>query len=171
MLVIATSIPDAREWAQWKGRTARQDRPGQYMVVLAEDDEPFGSEPGLADSLRPKEPDAIIDELLRRKNAGTAEALAAFQAQQARGAWQNELCERYFAANRLADASWPLEKAKKTDARLRDMLSVPFGRQDRRGGGGAAGVTLHGPPAHWGWSASMPLISRVRGEDGRDLPH
>ena len=29
MLVIATSIPDAREWAQWKGRTARQDRPGQ----------------------------------------------------------------------------------------------------------------------------------------------
>ena len=24
MLVIATSIPDAREWAQWKGRTARQ---------------------------------------------------------------------------------------------------------------------------------------------------
>ena len=24
MLVIATSIPDAREWAQWKWRTARQ---------------------------------------------------------------------------------------------------------------------------------------------------
>ena len=24
MLVIATSILDAREWAQWKGRTARQ---------------------------------------------------------------------------------------------------------------------------------------------------
>ena len=24
MLVIATSIPDEREWIQWKGRTARQ---------------------------------------------------------------------------------------------------------------------------------------------------
>ena len=41
LLVIATSIPDAREWTQWKGRTARQDRPGQYMVVLSEQEEPF----------------------------------------------------------------------------------------------------------------------------------
>ena len=75
LLVIATSIPDAREWAQWKGRTARQvtplcsvvtplcsvvtpqwkgrtarqDRPGQYLVVLSEEDEPFASEPGLAE--------------------------------------------------------------------------------------------------------------------------
>ena len=24
MLVIATDVPDAREWIQWKGRTARQ---------------------------------------------------------------------------------------------------------------------------------------------------
>ena len=29
MLVVATSMPDEREWIQWKGRTARQDRPGQ----------------------------------------------------------------------------------------------------------------------------------------------
>ena len=34
MLVIATSIPDEREWIQWKGRTARQDRPGQFYVLL-----------------------------------------------------------------------------------------------------------------------------------------
>eukprot|EP00966_Prymnesium_polylepis_P163189 3771580-Prymnesium_polylepis.1 len=34
MLVIATSIPDEREWIQWVGRTARQDRPGQFYVVL-----------------------------------------------------------------------------------------------------------------------------------------
>ena len=41
MLVIATSIPDEREWIQWKGRTARQDRPGQYFVILDEKSEPF----------------------------------------------------------------------------------------------------------------------------------
>ena len=41
MLVIATSMPDAREWAQWKGRTARQDRPGQFYVVLSEKGAPF----------------------------------------------------------------------------------------------------------------------------------
>ena len=41
MLVIATSIPDEREWIQWKGRTARQDRPGQFYVILNEGAAPF----------------------------------------------------------------------------------------------------------------------------------
>ena len=41
MLVIATSIPDEREWIQWKGRTARQDRPGQFYVILHEQAKPF----------------------------------------------------------------------------------------------------------------------------------
>ena len=41
MLVIATSVPDKREWIQWKGRTARQDKPGQYEVVLHKKDECF----------------------------------------------------------------------------------------------------------------------------------
>ena len=34
MLVIVTSIPNEREWIQWKGRTARQDKPGAFWVVL-----------------------------------------------------------------------------------------------------------------------------------------
>ena len=34
MLVSATSMPDEREWIQWKGRTARQDRPGQFYIAL-----------------------------------------------------------------------------------------------------------------------------------------
>lgn len=36
LLVIATSIPadGEREWIQWIGRTARQDKPGQYYAVL-----------------------------------------------------------------------------------------------------------------------------------------
>ena len=41
MLVIATSIPDEREWIQWRGRTARQDRPGQFTVILNEKEKPF----------------------------------------------------------------------------------------------------------------------------------
>jgi len=41
MLVIATTVPDTREWIQWKGRTARQDRPGQFVVVLSKSDDPF----------------------------------------------------------------------------------------------------------------------------------
>ena len=41
MLVIATSIPDEREWIQWRGRTARQDRPGQFYVVLDQAEAPL----------------------------------------------------------------------------------------------------------------------------------
>ena len=41
MLVITTSVPDKREWIQWTGRTARQDKPGQYQVVLHKKDECF----------------------------------------------------------------------------------------------------------------------------------
>ena len=52
MLVIATSIPDEREWIQWRGRTARQDRPGQYHVVLNRRAPPFTERPGLADQLK-----------------------------------------------------------------------------------------------------------------------
>ena len=51
MLVIATSVPDEREWIQWRGRTARQDRPGQFHVVLSRQASPFAERPALADQL------------------------------------------------------------------------------------------------------------------------
>lgn len=41
-MVVMTSIPDSeREWVQWKGRTARQDRAGQYKVILNQHDDVF----------------------------------------------------------------------------------------------------------------------------------
>lgn len=52
MLVIATSMPDEREWTQWKGRTARQDKPGQFFVLLSEDAEPFSEGKEGADYLK-----------------------------------------------------------------------------------------------------------------------
>ena len=58
---------------------------------------------------------------------GIEEALGSFEAQQARGAWANELCESYYAANaRNPDGKWPSESARKSDIKLRDMLAVPF---------------------------------------------
>jgi len=40
LMVIMTNIaPNRREWTQWKGRTARQDRNGQYVVILDEESE------------------------------------------------------------------------------------------------------------------------------------
>ena len=52
MLVIATSIPDEREWIQWKGRTARQDRPGQFHVVLNTKAKPFDGNKELVKKVR-----------------------------------------------------------------------------------------------------------------------
>ena len=34
-MVMVTTIPHEREWTQWKGRTARQDRNGQFAVFLS----------------------------------------------------------------------------------------------------------------------------------------
>ena len=51
MLVIATSVPDEREWIQWRGRTARQDRPGQFIVVLNKQASPFTESPHLLSEL------------------------------------------------------------------------------------------------------------------------
>ena len=51
MLVIATSVPDEREWIQWRGRTARQDRPGQFHVVLSRQAPPLVDRAGLAEQL------------------------------------------------------------------------------------------------------------------------
>ena len=50
---IATSVPDEREWIQWRGRTARQDRPGQYHIVLNRQDPngPFADHPNLESQL------------------------------------------------------------------------------------------------------------------------
>ncbi|KAL1522513.1 hypothetical protein AB1Y20_017500 [Prymnesium parvum] len=151
MLVIATAVPDAREWAQWKGRTARQDRPGQYFVVLSAEEEPFKSVPGLAASLRQFPPDKIIDELLRRKDLVTAEALVGFEKEQARGTWVNELCEKYYRANpRNHDEPWP---GMPSDVKLRDMLSVPYasGAKIKDAAQSRLGINLQGPPARWGW--------------------
>ena len=63
MLVLATSVPDEREWIQWRGRTARQDCPGQYHVVLNKRAAPFTDRPELISQLNAM---ANPDDRLRR---------------------------------------------------------------------------------------------------------
>ena len=47
-------MPDTREWIQWKGRTARQDKPGQFVVILSTKDTMFRKNTGLAGELARK---------------------------------------------------------------------------------------------------------------------
>ena len=127
MLVIATSIPDEREWIQWKGRTARQDYRGQYKVILSEKDDIFTRDNGkdyLARFRKISDPHAQIESLLKQNDDGIDATLRAYSAKQARGAWLNELCEKYYRkhARKLAEP-WPHPQHAESDKQLRDFLS------------------------------------------------
>lgn len=128
-----------------------QDRPGQYFVFLSAEEEPFASEPGLAASMRQLGSDQIIEELLRRKDRVTADALVGFEKEQARGTWINELCEAYYMSKpRQPDELWP---ATSSDVKLRDMLSVSYasGAKIKDAALSRLNVELKGPPSRWGW--------------------
>ena len=137
MLVIATSIPDEREWIQWKGRTARQDRPGQFIVVLNEKAKPFddAKHKKLKERLRklgdrpagqrePAEENAKVELLLEISDEGIGEKLKAFELEQSQGEKLNELTERYYKSKpRGYDDPWPIEQHKETDSVLRKFLT------------------------------------------------
>jgi hypothetical protein len=136
MLVIATSIPDEREWIQWKGRTARQDKPGQFYVILDQTAKPF-SEPkhkSLASKLRalasnpPKDgtpaATAMVEQLLDVADEGIGDRLKKFEGEQATGEKLNEMTELYYKCfPRSFDDPWPQQKTLETDSKLRRLLS------------------------------------------------
>ena len=141
MLVVATSIPDEREWIQWKGRTARQDRPGQFVVLLNSQAKPL-SEPkakrALAKLRRPAvagspggsvpkdelTEDGKIELMLDMADEGIGERLKEFGTEQASGEALNELTEKYYKRYpRSFDDPWPLPAHEATDAKLRIFLT------------------------------------------------
>ena len=134
MLVIATSIPDEREWIQWKGRTARQDRPGQFYVILSQQARPFSSpkHAKLAEKLRAKskkmEPvhsnDANIGMLLEVADEGIGDRLKEFEQEQAIGEKLNQLTEKFYKRHpRDFDEPWPSEEFYASDVVLRRLLT------------------------------------------------
>ena len=135
MLVIATSIPNEREWIQWKGRTARQDRPGQFYVVLDKKSKPFDDpkHKKLEEKLRKLAPsgggnaaeeNAKVDTLLELADEGIGERLKAFEVEQAQGEKLNELTEKYYKKfPRGFDDPWPNEQYSQTDGTLRKILT------------------------------------------------
>ena len=119
MLVIATSIPDEREWIQWKGRTARQDRPGQFYVVLNQSVKPFAGNKDLLSKVKKAvhttgelkgQPDhnARVEILLDSADEGIGKKLSDYATEQAAGEALNSVAEKYFKRHpRSFDAPWP----------------------------------------------------------------
>ena len=171
MLVIATSVPDTREWIQWKGRTARQDKNGQYIVVLSQTDPAFSgySTQQFKEFEGLRNGDGIgekIDRLLKEKDTYICALLDKFKSDQAKGAWLNELCEKYYQGSEGSrshhgsrDNNWPSSKYKVSDKQLRDALSASYenGIAIRQEAKGTFGIELRGPPKEWDFGESQPF--------------
>jgi hypothetical protein len=174
MLVIATSIPDTREWIQWKGRTARQDRRGQYCVILSRQDE-SGDGGALHDEMfyaeikklvDTSQHDLVIKKLLDEKDKYIRATLNKFSSDQAKGAWLNELCEKYYSHPRrtLEQAkTWPSVEYRQADVNLRETLSKMFrsGQAIADHAKDSFNINLDGPPEEWNYSANMPFTDFV----------
>lgn len=103
MAVIATNIPPSeRDWTQWKGRTARSDRRGQYAVILCSGDDPIKGE-GMSLLPRFKMHDGhnqYSDELLRAlldlRDEETRKAIAGKDGAIMGGMRANELVDHFY---------------------------------------------------------------------------
>jgi len=124
MIVVATSVPDEREWIQWRGRTARQDRPGQFHVVLNRTAEPFTSHSGLASQLESMgSPDDRLARLLEVSDENIGATLKKYEREQAVGEMVNELTEAYFQRYpRAFDSAWPSTEHRQSDLQLRALF-------------------------------------------------
>lgn len=168
-LVIATSIPDTREWTQWKGRTARQDKKGQYLVVLSEQSERDIAQQSASETSQEVEKrlntvksdilagkfDSAIEVLTDAIDSSVDGRLKDFRAKQVRGVWLSQLCGLYYETHaRDIQELWPFQKFLKEDQLfsklLVDMNYYQSGEKIRE----AVKVEfpkfdLKGPPVHW----------------------
>ncbi|KAL3921576.1 MAG: hypothetical protein SGPRY_004857 [Prymnesium sp.] len=190
MLVIATSVPDTRVWVQWKGRTARQDRPGQFFVVLSADDNMFVRHSGLLSELQERSEEGKIEHILAlqescywRTSLTSSRAplpslcpsptlslslqdrnihatLSHYEREQAKGAWLNELCDKYYVLHQRRSAEWPSASHKSTDTKLRDLLSAGFstGEDIRSKASESLQLQLDGPPMRWGLTPASKFV-------------
>ena len=158
MLVIATSIPDTREWIQWAGRTARQDKPGQFVVILSKQDSPFvGDQSYIKKFEAISDADERINDLTSLKDKHIKTTLQKFSSDQARGAWLNELGVKYYARhNRSVNAPWPrdaedkafrdAQRFYKTGSDIQKLAKEEFD------------IDLVGPRAEWKYPAEKEFM-------------
>jgi hypothetical protein len=134
LLVIMMTIPESeREFVQWRGRTARNDRRGQFAVLLNGAEEPVSSNASDVEKHKSKEPGAaasvhdagLIETLLAARDKVKRTELEGLSAKILHGQRLNELCDKFYKANPSTDgAAWPGSEA---NAALRDFLTQHAG--------------------------------------------
>ena len=132
LLVIMTTIPESqREWVQWRGRTARGDRRGQYAVCLSREDT-FIAGQAQTIARRKASGDAdnvthtadLIDDLLTERDKATRSKLDSRKTQVRRGQVMNELCDLFYIRYPYSGTGWPAG----VHVNLRDFLQTWYSK-------------------------------------------
>ena len=131
LMVIMTGIPESeREWVQWIGRTGRQDKNGQYSVLMhkeADGDDFVSANLDLFNLEAVQQEKAIIQQLLGKRNEAVKETLQGHADSLQKGARTNEVCEEFYTSVGGLSAGWPANDA---DRALREFLTA-FKRSER----------------------------------------
>lgn len=132
LLVILSCIPKEgeREWIQWRGRTARKDRRGQYSVILCREDEPVSTRLDLIEKhALPSKPTcynaAVITDLLIYYDEMNRNKLERGAAARRTALQVSEFCDRFWATFGSAHGNphgrrWPFDA---TETAFRDFLT------------------------------------------------
>jgi hypothetical protein len=135
LLVIAMSIPESeREFIQWKGRTARGDRQGQWALILNLEDTPLkenedkwlqhgdSAANGAANNdtytghIFKK---AVVDSLLSLADEDVKKKLESMKRDIKVGQRLNELCDKFYKKHGSGNGVWPNGPEQRA---LRDFL-------------------------------------------------
>ena len=122
LLLIVTSVPQEREWTQWKGRTARQDRRGQFAVMMCQEDPPFakGSVTGVLPGI--EQQDTLIETLLEEADKANFKKIEENRKGLDTGRHLAEVCDKYYRKYRRETHEWPAPEWREKDRILRDQL-------------------------------------------------
>jgi hypothetical protein len=129
MLVIAMLIPKPRDFTQWKGRTARSDRNGQYSAILCKLDAPVKdfAELGFYRNENGSYKEELIEKLLEEQDKDTKTLLAQKDEEITSGLRLNELCdqfhEKFLQPGGGPVETWPRAASRAEDNKLSDFLS------------------------------------------------
>ena len=139
---LALSIPiSEREFIQWKGRTARSDRQGQYAVILNSEDRPLkGNDDrykahGVGAFIPDDDDDAstvsydghrynesVVSTLLSLADKETEKNLNSLKLKILQGQRLNELCDKFYKKHQSQDSGvWPSGWQQE---KLRDFLET-----------------------------------------------
>lgn len=123
MLVLITHIPDSsREWVQWKGRTARQDRNGELALVLNSSENFMMQQGDILLNFKKGDlnNDELVSALLERRSTAMEKKLDGYAEDQRVSMLTNVLCDRFYAKYGSATGGgWPSTPEM---VKLRDFL-------------------------------------------------